>query len=59
MVVLAENPMFDLSPDQLALQSRARELAEQVIAPRAAEVDRTKQYPWDNVEVLTRMGLRA
>ncbi len=48
--------MFELSPDQLALQSRARALAEQAIAPRAAEVDRTEQYPWDNVEQLTRAG---
>ena len=41
-----------LSPDQLALQARARELAAGPVAARAAEVDRTEQYPWDNVELL-------
>ena len=41
-----------LSPDQLKLQARVRELAAGPVAKRAAEVDRTEQYPWDNVELL-------
>ncbi len=41
-----------LSSDQLALQARVRELAHGPVARRAAEVDRTEQYPWDNVELL-------
>ncbi len=45
-----------LSTDQLALQEQARELANSVIRPRAAEIDREEQYPWDNVEALTRAG---
>ena len=40
---------YGLNEAQIALQARARELAESVIAPRAAEVDRNEQYPWDNV----------
>ena len=47
---------FQLSDDQLALQAKARELAQEVIAPRAAEVDQTEQYPWDNVETLKDAG---
>src|SRR4030095_5823423 len=43
---------FDLSPEQRELQQRARVLAAGPIARRAAEVDRTEQYPWDNVEPL-------
>jgi len=43
---------FDLSSEQRTLQQRARALAEGPIAQRAAEVDRTEQYPWDNVELL-------
>ena len=43
---------WQLSDRQLELQARARELANQVIAPRAAEVDRTEEYPWDNVAAL-------
>lgn len=45
-----------LSPQQLDLQKRARTLARQTIAPRAAEVDRSEQYPWDNVKALTEAG---
>ena len=49
--------MVDLSPQQQALQARARELARQAIAPRAAEVDRTEEYPWENVRLLKEAGL--
>ena len=41
-----------LSSDQVKLQARVRELAAGPVARRAAEVDRTEQYPWDNVELL-------
>ncbi len=47
---------FQLSEAQLAIQAKARELAHQVIAPRAADVDRTEQYPWDNVAALQEAG---
>jgi alkylation response protein AidB-like acyl-CoA dehydrogenase len=43
---------FDLSSEQRALQSRARELAAGPVARRASEIDRTEQYPWDNVALL-------
>jgi alkylation response protein AidB-like acyl-CoA dehydrogenase len=49
--------MLRLSPEQEALQARARGLAEETIAPRAAEVDRSEAYPWDNVAALTEAGL--
>ncbi len=45
-----------LSPQQLDLQKRAHHLARTAIAPRAAEVDRSEQYPWDNVKALTEAG---
>ncbi|SHG79083.1 3-sulfinopropanoyl-CoA desulfinase [Bradyrhizobium erythrophlei] len=45
-----------LSPDQLKLQRAARELAESEFASRAAEVDRTESYPFNNVAVLTSAG---
>ena len=48
-----------LSPDQLKLQPRVRELAAGPVAQRAAEVDRTEQYPWDNVELLKDAKLSA
>ena len=49
--------MFELPKDKQALQARARELAQQVIATRAAEIDRTEEYPWDNVKALNEAGL--
>ena len=48
--------MFALTEEQRDFQARARELAESVIAPRAAEVDRSEQYPWDNVAALRDAG---
>ena len=47
---------FDLTSEQKDLQARARDLATDVIASRAAEVDRTEQYPWENVKALTDAG---
>ena len=48
--------MVELTTAQLDLRERIRDLAEREIAPRAAEVDRTEEYPWDNVEALTKAG---
>jgi len=45
-----------LSADQVAIRDRARALATEIIAPRAAEVDRTEEYPWDNVAALREAG---
>ncbi len=48
--------MWELTSEQLEIQTRARALATEVIGPRAAEVDRTEQYPWDNVKALQEAG---
>ena len=48
--------MFALTDEQLDFQARARDLAHNVIAPRAADVDRSEQYPWDNVAALRDAG---
>lgn len=48
--------MTALTQTQLELQASARELAETEIRPRAAAVDQSEQYPWDNVEKLTNAG---
>lgn len=45
-----------LSGDQVELRGRARALAQDVIAPRAAAVDREESYPWDNVRALKEAG---
>ncbi len=47
---------FDLTPSQLAIQQKARELAQTEIAPKAAHWDQTESYPHDNVEKLVQAG---
>src|SRR5690242_2899262 len=42
-----------LSSEQLALQARARDFAQSIARPRAAEIDATERYPWDIVKALT------
>ena len=46
-----------LTPEQRALQAKARELARGTFAARAAEIDRSEQYPWENVKALVAAGL--
>jgi alkylation response protein AidB-like acyl-CoA dehydrogenase len=48
--------MSNLTEQQLELREHARALATKKIAPRAADVDRSEEYPWDNVETLTEAG---
>jgi len=45
-----------LSPEQKALQAKARELARGTFAARAADIDRSEQYPWENVKALVEAG---
>lgn len=47
---------FGLDKSQIELRERAKFLATTKIADRAAEVDRTEEYPWNNVEDLTKAG---
>ena len=48
--------MFKLSKTQKQLQATASEFAKNELAPHAAEIDRSEQYPWDNVDLLTKQG---
>ena len=47
---------FDLTPAQRALQAKASALARGPIAARAAEIDRSEEYPWDNIALLKEAG---
>jgi alkylation response protein AidB-like acyl-CoA dehydrogenase len=49
--------MFELSDTRQCLRTQARKLAEGVFSGRAAEIDRTEEYPWDNVTALREAGL--
>lgn len=49
-------PATSLSLPQQSLQASAWRLAQEVIAPRAAELDRLETYPFANVEALIAAG---
>jgi alkylation response protein AidB-like acyl-CoA dehydrogenase len=43
---------YRLSDEQRELRDAVRELARERVAPRAAEIDRTAEFPWDLKELL-------
>ena len=47
---------WELTREQRAIQAEARALAREVIAPRAADVDRSEQYPFHNVAAMQQAG---
>ncbi len=53
---MKEAHMQNLTEEQIALKAAARTLAEEHIRPRAAEIDRTEEYPWDNIDRLAGAG---
>jgi alkylation response protein AidB-like acyl-CoA dehydrogenase len=52
-------PVYQLTDEHEMLRGTVRELAEDVIAPRAAEIDETAEYPWDVHKALKDAGLLA
>ncbi len=48
-----------LSEDEQDLIDAIRELAQQRVAPRAAEIDHTGQFPWDMKELLAQQDILA
>lgn len=48
--------MYELTPAHREIQQAAQQLAQETIAPRAADVDKSEAYPWKNVEALTAAG---
>ncbi|MCV0429883.1 MAG: acyl-CoA dehydrogenase family protein [Roseibium sp.] len=48
--------MTNLTCDQKLLRETACDLSWNILQPRAAEIDRTEEYPWNNVEDLTEAG---
>ena len=51
--------LFSLTEEHRLLRASVRELAEDRIAPRAAEIDERAEYPWDVHEELKRADLLA
>ena len=52
-------PVYGLTEEHGLLRASVRELAEDKIAPRAAEIDEQAEYPWDVHEELKRADLLA
>ena len=53
-------PYDPLSPEQREIRELVRTLARERIAPRAAEIDKSAEFPWDMVELMRRArALRA
>ncbi|MEX0666017.1 MAG: acyl-CoA dehydrogenase family protein [Acidimicrobiia bacterium] len=48
---------FDLSPELAELQMSVRKLAQERVAPRAREIDRTEEYPQDLFDLFVAAGL--
>ncbi|MBA3654202.1 MAG: acyl-CoA dehydrogenase family protein [Actinobacteria bacterium] len=48
-----------LSEEQRQFRAALRQFCDDKIAPRAAEVDRAAEYPWDNFEAIKAMELPA
>jgi short-chain 2-methylacyl-CoA dehydrogenase len=48
---------FDLSPEHELIRRTVRDFAEQEVAPVAEELDRTKQFPYEIVAKLGKLGL--
>jgi alkylation response protein AidB-like acyl-CoA dehydrogenase len=46
-----------LTPEQREIRDLVRTLARERIAPRAAEIDKTAEFPWDVVELFRENGL--
>lgn len=47
---------FHLTEEQEAFRASVRQLVEDKLAPRAAEIDEVDEYPWDIDELLVRSG---
>ena len=48
---------FDLTDEQRMLREMVREFSEKEIKPRAAEIDRTDEFPWDLWKRMADLGL--
>src|SRR5213592_431987 len=48
---------FDLTPEQQEFRMAVREFADEVIGPRAEEMDRAEEFPLDIVKQMGEMGL--
>jgi alkylation response protein AidB-like acyl-CoA dehydrogenase len=58
-VMSSDFPVFDLPEEHQALREAVRELCDDKIAPRAAEVDDSGEFPWDVFGALAKADFAA
>jgi alkylation response protein AidB-like acyl-CoA dehydrogenase len=49
--------VWKFTPELEMLRDTVRKIAEEVIAPRAAEIDLTEEFPWDIKELFQKQGI--
>lgn len=59
MTASIPSPAYRLSDEQRALRDAVRQLARERVAPRAAEIDRTAEFPWDLRDLLATQDVLA
>ena len=47
MPAISDAPQYSLTSEQLDFQGTIRQIARERVAPRAAEIDESDEYPWD------------
>ena len=50
---------FELNEEQLMVRDTIRKFAETELAPKAAELDNTREFPWDTVRKMGELGYLA
>jgi len=48
---------FELNEEQRMIRKMVRDFAEKEIAPKAAELDETKEFPWETIRKMADLGL--
>jgi butyryl-CoA dehydrogenase len=48
---------FDLTNDQKMLQDQVKKFADSVLAPVAPDLDKSGDFPWDNIKKMAKLGL--
>jgi len=51
--------LYALTDEQVAFRDTIRQIVAERVAPRAAEIDRTAEYPWDLREILAEQDVLA
>jgi len=57
--MITKKTSYGLNEEEQVMFDLVREFAEKEVAPRAAEIDRTGQFPWDLKEQMANLDILA